>query len=74
MSSLNSNFKDWKKTLKTTEKTSQDYAEAVVGITDSVKDLIGATEDFELPEGFLDSPKNLELLEKAANGSQDAVN
>lgn len=65
---------DWKKTLKSTDKTSQDYAEAVVGVTDAVKDLVGATDDFELPKGFLDSPENMELLEKAAEGSQDAIN
>lgn len=74
ISKLNSNFKDWKKTLQTTEKTSQDYAQAVVDITDAVGDLIGAAENFELPEGFLDSAENMALLEQASNGSQDAIN
>lgn len=74
ISTLNSNFKGWKETLKSTEKTSQDYADAVVGITDAVADLVGAADGFELPEGFLDSEKNLQLLEQAANGSESAIN
>lgn len=74
ISTLNSNFKGWKKTLQSCEKTSQDYADAVVGITDAVADLVGAEDGFELPDGFLDAPENLRLLEEAAGGSESAIN
>lgn len=36
--------------------------------------MIGASDDFELPDGFLDAPENLKLLEEASNGSQLAIN
>lgn len=71
---LNDSWEDWKDTLATTSKTSEDYAKAAVGITNSLKDIVGAADDFELPDGFLDSPENLKLIEEAANGSQDAIN
>lgn len=74
ISTLNSNFKGWKKTLETCEKTSQDYADAVVGITDAIADLVGAEDEFELPDGFLEAPENLALIEQASAGSESAIN
>lgn len=74
ISTLNKEFKGWKQTLQSCEKTSQDYAEAVVGITEAIADLVGAEDGFELPDGFLDAPENLALIEQASNGSESAIN
>lgn len=74
VSELNKNFSSWKKTLTSTEKTSQDYAKAMTEVESAVADLIGAADDFDLPEAFLESAENMELLEKAANGDVEAIN
>lgn len=71
---LNKGFKDWRKTLEKTNKTSQDYAEATVEVQDAMRDLLGQTDDWELPKDFLDAPENLDLIADAAKGSQHAIN
>ena len=71
---LNENFEDWKKTLTTADKTSMDYAEALTEVESAIGDLVGASDDFELPEGFLDAPENLALIERAAKGDEAAIN
>lgn len=71
---LSDNFEDWTKKLKTATRGSMDYAEVAAEVEGALKDLLGLTDNFELPEGFLDSKENLKLLEEAANGSQLAIN
>lgn len=71
---LSSNFEDWTKKLKTATRGSIDYAEVAAEVEGALKDLLGLSDNFELPEGFLDSKENLKLLEEAANGSQLAIN
>lgn len=71
---LSDNFEDWTKKLKTATHGSMDYAEVAAEIEGALKDLLGLSDNFELPEGFLDSKENLKLLEEAANGSQLAIN
>lgn len=71
---LSDNFEDWTKKLKTATRGSMDYAEVAAEIEGALKDLLGLSDNFELPEGFLDSKENLKLLEEAANGSQLAIN
>lgn len=74
ISQLAENWEDWSDTLKNTDKTSQDYAEVVADLTETLGDLTGAADDFEIPEGFLDSEENLRLIGEAAQGSQEAIN
>ena len=71
---LSDNFEDWTKKLKTATRGSMDYAEVAAEVEGALKDLLGLSDNFELPEGFLDSKENLKLLEEAANGSQLAIN
>jgi hypothetical protein len=70
---LTDNWKDWKKTLKSTDKTTQDYAEALEGVGDSVKDILGMTEDELIPADFLAKDETIDLLDEIANGSEEAV-
>lgn len=74
IAALNENWVDWKKELKASDKTTTDYAKAAAGLTDTIKDLVGATGDLELPDDFFESEENLQLIEEAANGSTDAIN
>ena len=71
---LSDNFEDWTKKLKTATRGSMDYAEVAAEVEGALKDLLGLSDNFELPEGFLDSKENLKLLKEAANGSQLAIN
>lgn len=71
---LNENFKDWKKTLTSADKASMDYAEALTNVENVIGDLIGAAEDFTLPDGFIDLPGVMDLIQKAATGDELAIN
>ena len=74
INTLSDSLEDWKETLKTAKKGDTDWAKTIGEIETAVKDLIGATDDFELPDDFLDAPENMKLLEKAADGDQVAIN
>ena len=60
---LTDNWKDWKKTLKGTDKTTQDYAEAVAGVSDSLKDILRLTDDELIPADFITSDETIDLLD-----------
>ena len=70
---LNDNLNDWKKTLSSADKTTGDYAEAVVDCTEAIANLVGASEDLELPDEFFNT-ENMALLEQAAAGDVNAIN
>ena len=73
ISSLVDNWKDWKKQLSASNKLTQDYAEAVVDCTAAIADLVGASEDLELPDEFFNA-ENIALIERAMQGDINAVN
>lgn len=72
VATLTENWQDWKKTLTTADKTSTDYAKAMADLTDTVRDLVGAGEDFTMTSEFM--KENMELIEAAANGDEKAIN
>ena len=74
INTLSDSLEDWKETLKTAKKGDADWAKTISEVEAAVKDLIGATDDFELPDDFLDAPENMKLLEKAADGDLRAIN
>lgn len=74
INTLSDSLEDWKETLKTAKKGDIDWAKTIGEVEAAVKDLIGATDDFELPDDFLDAPENMKLLEKAADGDSHAIN
>ena len=71
ISKLNKSWKDWKKTLTSTDRTSQDYADTLVELSDSVGDIVGWYKDLNLNSKFVE--KNMDLIEKAANGDTTAI-
>lgn len=74
INTLSDSLEDWKETLKTAKKGDIDWAKTIGEVEAAIKDLIGATDDFELPDDFLDAPENMKLLEKAADGDSHAIN
>ena len=70
---LTESWEDWKDTLKSSDKTSQDYAEALVEVSKAMKDILGLSKDSIIPEDFLASDENLDLLDQVAEGSEEAV-
>ena len=70
---LTDGWKDWKKTLKGTDKETSEYAEAVTEVNKSLRDILGLTKDELIPEDFWNT-ENIDLLDKVADGSEEAVN
>lgn len=71
---LVNNWEDWSKELKKGDKTSRDWAKAAAECTKTIANLVGASEDLELPEDFFDSEENMRLLEEVSKGSAEAIN
>jgi hypothetical protein len=71
MEKLAKGWKDWSKTLKSTEKTSQDYADTLVELSAAVTDLVGWYDDLSLSSKFVE--KNMNLIEKASTGDVNAI-
>ena len=67
---LSSNFKNWNSVLKTSDKSSQEYCEAMIDIKDAMSDVLGVEEEF-LTDSFI--TENLSLIEEAAEGSAEAI-
>lgn len=68
--SLAENFEDLKDILKNSSKESKEYKEAMEEIRASMADIIDVEEDF-LSDDFI--IKNMEEIEKAAQGDGDAI-
>lgn len=71
LTKLVNGWKDWKKTLSSTNKTSQDYADTLIELSDAVGDLVGWYEDLSLSSEFVE--ENMGLIEEASSGNVDAI-
>ena len=74
VASLVNNWGDWRKELQKSDKTTNDWAKAAAECSSAIADLVGASEDLELPQEFFDSAENLALIDQAAKGSEEAIN
>ena len=74
LTTLSKNWETWKKTLTETDKKSAEYADTVLELKDSLAQLLGVTNKDFIPDGFLELPDTMELIEKAANGDVEAIN
>lgn len=72
LANLVNNIDDWKKGLKETDKTSMDYIDTVQEMSAAIVDMVGASEDLKLDGTFIED--NLDLITKAAEGSEEAIN
>ena len=69
---LAENFADYRKTITTAEKGTEEYNTALKGISDAMNDVLGL-DDVELSQDFLTDTVNLDLMAQAAKGSTEAV-
>ena len=68
---LSENWKDWSKVLKSSDKTTQDYAEALTDLSDAVTEIVGWYEDLNLTSEFVE--ENMDLIGEAAEGNSTAI-
>lgn len=68
---LSENWEDWSKILKSSDKTTQDYAEALTDLSDAVTEIVGWYEDLNLTSEFVE--ENMDLIGEAAEGNSTAI-
>lgn len=68
---LSENWDTWGSALKSSQKESSEYTEAISGVRKALKQIMGTTED--VSDAFFDNTKNLALMEKAADGDAKAI-
>jgi hypothetical protein len=69
---LSDNWEEWGKILKSSNKTSMDYSKTLTSVIDAVRNLTGATDDFDISSEFVQA--NLTKIEAAAKGDIKAIN
>ena len=67
---LQEGFEDWNSILDKSDKGSEEYTEAMNNMKDAMSDVLGVNEDFISDKFILE---NLSLIEKAAEGSAEAI-
>ena len=67
---LSSNIEEWADILDKSDKSSQEYAEAMGGLKLAMSDVLGTSEDF-IEDDFL--AQHLEEIKKAAEGDAEAI-
>lgn len=70
MEELIKGFENWNDILQNSSKESEEYAEALSGITSALSDVLGVTEDSIDGQWVAD---NLGLIQQAAEGSDEAI-
>ena len=73
---LADNFDDWRSVLKKSDKSSQEYADAVDGMKDALADVFDVSKDAiprEFIEDLANSKEGVNLLTQAANGNAKAI-
>ena len=67
---LADDFEDWSDILKKSDKSSEEYADAMSNVKDAMSDVLGVSEEF-LSDDFI--LKNMEDIKKAAEGDAEAI-
>lgn len=67
---LGENFENWNDILKNSDKTSMEYAEAIIGMKSALADVLDVEEDL-ISSDFV--TEHLEEIEKAAQGDAEAI-
>lgn len=68
---LSDNFKGWSDVLKKSDKSSEEYSDAMNNMKQAMSDVLGVQEDF-LSDDFI--VQNMKDIELAANGDAEAIN
>ena len=64
-------IEDWSDVLKKSDKSSEEYSEAMQGMKDAMSDVLGVSEDFLSDDFIIQNMKDIEL---AAKGDAEAIN
>lgn len=75
LATLTKNWKTWSVALKSTDKTTDEYAQTLLEVQDCIGEMLGLTDNLKkkLPATFLQSEKTAKLLSKAAEGNAKAI-
>ena len=73
INTLSDGWEDWQKILTTGDKTTQEYAETLESVKGALVDVLGVTDSDFFSNDFFESAETLELIEKAAAGSEEAI-
>ena len=68
------NWDDYKNTLKTAQKGTQDYAEAALKTKKALSEMLGVLNADYIPDDFLELPGVMDLIDKATAGDIAAIN
>ena len=68
------NWADYKKTLQSSEKGTEDYADAALKTKKALAQLLGVTDEEFIPDDFLEMPGVMDAIDKAIKGDEDAIN
>ena len=67
-------WSDYKKTLKNSEKGTEDYANAALKTKKALAQLLGITNEEFIPDDFLEMPGVMDSIDKAIKGDEKAIN
>jgi uncharacterized phage infection (PIP) family protein YhgE len=70
LAELNENLEEWSSILTASDKSSQEYAQAMKKMKKAMSDVLGVSEDF-LSDDFI--LENMENIQKAAEGDAEAI-
>lgn len=71
---LTDNWETYKDTLKTAQKGTQDYAETALKVKEALAEMLGVLDADYIPDDFLDLPGVMDLIDKATEGDEAAIN
>lgn len=69
---LSSNFEEWNDIIINSDDSSQEFADAIIGMRKAVAGLLDISEDF-VDSDFINNRENLELIGRAAEGDAEAI-
>lgn len=73
MDAIVENFENWADILRNSDEASEEYADAMSDLRDAISDVLDIDDPGMLSHEFLSSAETLNLLEQAANGSEEAL-
>ena len=68
------NWDDYKKTLQSAQKGTQDYAETALKVKTTLAQLLGVLSEDYIPDDFLEIPGVMDLIDKAVQGDIKSIN
>lgn len=74
VTTLSKNWESWNEILRSSDKTSVDYAKTIQEASEALADLTGSISADSIPTTFWEVATNIDLLERASQGEIQAIN